>query len=103
MGAVSKIQIKYGCNFVTACKTEGVCRFVTKHKKELQEILHHKGRRELETLFQLDNILDWEERIKFCRSGSYRYLCRLSNGKGPEEKTSALWNVPSRPRTPGFR
>ena len=67
MGAVSKIQIKYGCNFVTACKTEGVCRFVTKHKKELQEILHHKSRRELETLFQLDNILDWEERIKFCR------------------------------------
>ena len=67
MGAVSKIQIIYGCNFITACKTEGICRFVSKHKKELQEILHNKGRRELENLFQQDNILDWEERVKFCR------------------------------------
>lgn len=51
MGAVSKIQIQYGCSFVTAYKTEGICQFVTKHKKELQEILHNKDRRELETLF----------------------------------------------------
>lgn len=87
MGAVSKIQIKYGCNFVTACKTEGVCRFVTKHKKELQEILHHKGRRELETLFQLDNILDWEERIKFCRYlGNHRKDFSMVLDSGDEEK-----------------
>lgn len=83
MGAVSRIQIKYGCNFVTACITEGVCRFVTKHKKELQEILHNKGRRELENLFQQDNILDWEERIKFCRYlGNHRkdFCSVLDNG-----------------------
>ena len=87
MGAVSRIQIKYGCNFVTACKTEGVCRFVTKHKKELQEILHHKGRRELENLFQLDNILDWEERIKFCRYlGDHRKDFCLVLEDGVEEE-----------------
>lgn len=67
MGAVSKIQIQYGCSFVTAYKTEGICQFVTKHKKELQEILHNKDRRELETLFQKDNILNCGERIKLCR------------------------------------
>ena len=67
MGAVSKIQIQYGCSFVTAYKTEGICQFVTKHKKELQEILHNKDRRELETLFKQDNILDYGERIKLCR------------------------------------
>ena len=47
MGAVSKMQIQYGCSFVTAYKTEGICQFVTKHKKELQEILHNKDRREV--------------------------------------------------------
>lgn len=83
MGAVSKIQIQYGCSFVTAYKTEGICQFVTKHKKELQEILHNKDRRELETLFQQDNILDYGERFKLCRYlGDHRkdFCLVLDNG-----------------------
>ena len=87
MGAVSKMQIQYGCSFVTAYKTEGICQFVTKHKKELQEILHNKDRRELKTLFQLDNILDWEERIKFCRYlGDHRKDFSMVLESGDEEK-----------------
>ena len=67
MGAVSKIQIKYGCNFTTAIKVKGISDFLMEHREKLLKILNIREWHTMDVLItESDNVLDMEERKELC-------------------------------------